>query len=132
LKSDFSNLSLNIVRLNWGKTTDKLAISSKFDLSSSLLFECDDKQKWKSTIYFFIPKYSYYFFIVVLCFPVLIRIQGWIYHLTLYVAFALNSFDDQERNLTFVKTDFQVLKLNFIPTILSMLSILFQNYILHD
>jgi len=25
-------------------------------------------------------------------------------------AFTLNGFDDQERNLTFVKTDFQVLK----------------------
>jgi len=28
-------------------------------------------------------------------------------------AFTLNGFDDQERNLTFVKTDFQVLKLKF-------------------
>jgi len=27
--------------------------------------------------------------------------------------FTLNGFDDQERNLTFVKTDFQVLKLKF-------------------
>jgi len=28
-------------------------------------------------------------------------------------AFTLNGFHDQERNLTFVKTDFQVLKLKF-------------------
>jgi len=28
-----------------------------------------------------------------------------------YAAFALNGFDNQERNLSFVKTDFQVLKL---------------------
>jgi len=31
----------------------------------------------------------------------------------IYAAFTLNDFDDQERNLTFVKTDFQVLKLKF-------------------
>jgi len=30
-----------------------------------------------------------------------------------YAAFTLNGFDDQERNLTFVKTDFQVFKLKF-------------------
>jgi len=30
-----------------------------------------------------------------------------------YAAFTLNGFDDQERNLTFVKTDFQGLKLKF-------------------
>jgi len=30
-----------------------------------------------------------------------------------YAAFTLNGFDDQERNLMFVKTDFQVLKLKF-------------------
>jgi len=36
-----------------------------------------------------------------------------------YFAFTLNDFDDLERNLTFVKTDFQVLKLNFIPEILA-------------
>jgi len=29
-------------------------------------------------------------------------------------AFTLKGFDDQERNLTFVKTDFQVLKLKFL------------------
>jgi len=28
-------------------------------------------------------------------------------------AFTFNGFDNQERNLMFVKTDFQVLKLNF-------------------
>jgi len=28
-------------------------------------------------------------------------------------AFTLNGFDDQERNLTFVKTNFRVLKLKF-------------------
>jgi len=30
---------------------------------------------------------------------------------TYYTALALNGFDDQERNLTFVKMDFRVLKL---------------------
>jgi len=30
-----------------------------------------------------------------------------------YAAFTLNGFDDQKRNLTFVKTDFQVLKFKF-------------------
>jgi len=30
-----------------------------------------------------------------------------------YDAFTLNGFDNQERNLMFVKTDFQVLKLKF-------------------
>jgi len=30
-----------------------------------------------------------------------------------YAAFTLNGFDDQERNLTFVKTDFQALILKF-------------------
>jgi len=30
-----------------------------------------------------------------------------------YAAFTLNGFDEQERNLTFLKTDFQVLKLKF-------------------
>jgi len=40
----------------------------------------------------------------------------------------LNGFDNQERNLTFVKTDFQVLKLTFHAyNILSTLSILFIN-----
>jgi len=29
-------------------------------------------------------------------------------------AFTLSGFDDQEQNLTFVKTDFQVLKLKFL------------------
>jgi len=31
-----------------------------------------------------------------------------------YAAFTLNGFDNQERNLTFVKTAFQVLKLEFL------------------
>jgi len=31
----------------------------------------------------------------------------------LFPLIPLNGFDDQERNLTFVKTDFQVLKLKF-------------------
>jgi len=44
----------------------------------------------------------------------------------------MKCFDDQERNLTFVKTDFQVLKLNFMPAILSRLSKLFINYISLD
>jgi len=30
-----------------------------------------------------------------------------------YSAFTLNGFDDQEQNLTFVKTEFQLLKLQF-------------------
>jgi len=33
---------------------------------------------------------------------------------TCYAAFTLSGFDDQERNLTFVKTAFQVLKLKFL------------------
>jgi len=37
----------------------------------------------------------------------------------------LNGFDDQERNLTFVKTDFQVLNSNLMTAILSKLSIFF-------
>jgi len=48
-----------------------------------------------------------------------------------YAMFTLNGFN-QERNLTFVKTDFHVLKSNFMPAILSRLSILFINYVLHD
>jgi len=31
-----------------------------------------------------------------------------------YAVFTLNSFHDQERNLTFVKTNFQVLKLKIL------------------
>jgi len=31
-----------------------------------------------------------------------------------YTAFTLTGFDDQERNLTFVKTNFQVLKFKFL------------------
>jgi len=31
----------------------------------------------------------------------------------IYAAFALNGFDDQEQNLTFVKTDFRLEKLKF-------------------
>jgi len=46
--------------------------------------------------------------------------------------FTLNGFDDQERNLIFVKTDFQVLNSNFIPTILNRLSILFITYLSRD
>jgi len=34
-------------------------------------------------------------------------------HYRLNAAFTLNGFDDQERDLTFVKTDFQVSKLKF-------------------
>jgi len=33
-----------------------------------------------------------------------------------YAAFTLNDFDDQERNLTFVKTDFQVFKTTSFKT----------------
>jgi len=32
----------------------------------------------------------------------------------IYAAFTLSGFDDQERNLTYVKTAFQVLKLQFL------------------
>jgi len=50
-----------------------------------------------------------------------------------YAAFTLNGFDDQERNLTFVKTVFQVLKFKFFMlVILSKLSILFISYISRD
>jgi len=47
-------------------------------------------------------------------------------------AFKLNGFDDQERNLMFVKTAFLVLKLKFFPTVRSKLSILFTNKMLSD
>jgi len=47
-------------------------------------------------------------------------------------AYTLNGFDDQERNLTFVKTDFQALKLKFHAEIFSRFSILFINYISRD
>jgi len=40
-------------------------------------------------------------------------------------AFTLNGFDDQERNITFLKTDSQVLQLKFYVCSLSKLSILF-------
>jgi len=46
----------------------------------------------------------------------------------LNAAFTLNSFDDQERNLTFVKTNFQVLKLKFHTCNFIQASILFINY----
>jgi len=49
--------------------------------------------------------------------------------LAAYAAFTLNGFDDQERNLTVVKTDFQVLNTNFRLAILSRISILFINNI---
>jgi len=48
-----------------------------------------------------------------------------------YAAFTPKGFDDQKRNLTFVKTDFQEIS-NFIPAVLSRLSILFINYTLRD
>jgi len=35
------------------------------------------------------------------------------YQLASYAAYTLNSFDDQERNLTFVKADFKLLILKF-------------------
>jgi len=46
--------------------------------------------------------------------------------------FILNGFDVHERNLTFVKTGFQVFKLKFQLEIFSRLSILFINYISCD
>jgi len=36
------------------------------------------------------------------------------HQLLIYAAFTLSGFDAQERNLTFVKTAFQVIKLNFL------------------
>jgi len=36
----------------------------------------------------------------------------------IYAAFTLSGFDNEERNLTFVKTAFQVLKLKFLACIL--------------
>jgi len=45
----------------------------------------------------------------------------------IYAAFILNGFDEQERNLTFLKAYFQVENSNFIPAVLSRLSILFIN-----
>jgi len=36
----------------------------------------------------------------------------------IYAAFTLNGFDDQERNLTFVKTDFRVLKFKFFMLVI--------------
>jgi len=47
-------------------------------------------------------------------------------------AFTLNGFDNEERNLTFVKTDFQVLKLKFHACNFKQASILFKNYISRD
>jgi len=47
-------------------------------------------------------------------------------------AFTLNGFDNQERNLTFVKTDFQLLKFKFHACNLNRLYILFINYISRD
>jgi len=43
----------------------------------------------------------------------LLKIARWNFCFETYAAFTLNGFDDQERNLTFVKTDFQVLKLKY-------------------
>jgi len=41
---------------------------------------------------------------------------GYVLHFSkkAYAAFTLSGFDDKERNLTFVKTAFQVLKLQFL------------------
>jgi len=47
-------------------------------------------------------------------------------------AFTLNGFDNQEWNLTFVKTNFQVLKLKLHACNVKQASILFINYILRD
>jgi len=41
------------------------------------------------------------------------KVAVWHFFSESYAAFTLNGFDIQERNLTFVKTDFQVLKLKF-------------------
>jgi len=48
-------------------------------------------------------------------------------------AFTLNGFEDQERNLTFVKTNFQVLKLKLHTSNFKYKrSLLFMNYIFHN
>jgi len=52
------------------------------------------------------------------------------HHLS-YAAFVLNGFEDQERNLTFVKTDFQVSKLKFYACNFQQTSFLL-NYMLCD
>jgi len=46
-----------------------------------------------------------------------------------FYALHLCGFDYQERNLTYVRTDFQVSKLKFQSVILSRLAIFFINYI---
>jgi len=53
-----------------------------------------------------------------------------VYGTAFNAAFTLNGFDNQERNLTFVKEIFKFYYSNFMPAILSRLSILFINYIL--
>jgi len=40
-------------------------------------------------------------------------------------SFTLNGFDDQERSLTFVKTDFQILKLKFHACSMKQVFLLF-------
>jgi len=61
------------------------------------------------------------------------RAESWRATLHRNVAFTHNGFDDQERNLTFIKMDFQVLKLKFHVCILSCIyvciSILFINQV---
>jgi len=47
------------------------------------------------------------------------------YSILTNAAFTLSGFDDQERNLTFVKTAFQVLKLQFLACNIK------QTYLLH-
>jgi len=47
-------------------------------------------------------------------------------------AFTHNSFDDQERNLTFVKTDFEVLKLKFHACSFNQTFYSLQNCILRE
>jgi len=65
-----------------------------------MLYFCSPFANWKLTDYE-----------IVLIFFIIYRHYG-IY--VTYAAFTHNGFDDQERNLTFVKTAFQVLKLKFL------------------
>jgi len=50
----------------------------------------------------------------------------------IYAAFTLNGFNDEKRNLTFVKTDFQVLIVKFYTCNFNRLFLFFINYILRD
>jgi len=52
--------------------------------------------------------------------------------MNLYSTFTLSGFNDQERNLTIVKTDFKVIKLKFHACNFNRFSNLFINYMSRD